>query len=267
MKKNRFETPDINLVEKLTAQLMSANRELEQAYKDLHTSEQARVQAFANISHDLRAPLTAIRGALDRLARWEHLNEQERSLMISIMDRRVSALEHLIHELYFTTTIEQPEFTLQMTPIAVVPFLEEWVIVHQVDDKEFALNLDMEEDLNVFVSMDPDCMVRVLDNLLKNAEKYSAPGAPVVVICRACPSNREVLISIQDSGIGIAPEDLPHIFERSYTAAHSRTPNDDYGSGLGLYIANTIVKKHSGRISCESAPGSGSTFSIHLPIL
>ena len=267
MGKTPFEAPDINLVEALTAQLMTANRQLEETNRSLRDSEAARIEIFANISHDLRAPLTAIRGALDRLLYAENLDEEDRQSMAAIMDRRVSALEHLVGELYYSVAIEQPNFSLNLKVLPVTPFLEEWFITRQYggscDRRE--LRLEICQDFDAVVEIDPDRMVRVLDNLMENALRFSENGDVITLGCRMAESGGLVDIYLSDTGDGIHPGAIPHIFERTYMGSYSRTPGGKTGSGLGLFIAKTIVEKHGGVIWCESEPKRGSTFFIRVP--
>lgn len=267
MQRIPFEAPDINLVEALAAQLIDANKKLEDANWSLIQSEHARIQMFANISHDLRAPLTAIRGALDRLLTNERADEQERRSMIEVIDRRVATLEHLISELYYCVSIEQPGFALRRKRIALAPFLEEWFIDRCLgeDCAQRDMRLDIPEGFMLAALIDPDYMVRVLDNLLGNALRFTGEGDQITLGCRCGSTAGGTEVYLRDTGCGIHPEDLPHIFERTYTASHSRTPDTKNGSGLGLHIAKTLVEKHGGSIRCESSAGHGCTFFIHLP--
>jgi len=111
------------------------------------------------------------------------------------------------------------------------------------------------------VSADYNRLERILLNLLSNALKYSAPGTPVLV--RARSTEGMVEVSVADRGVGIAPDDLPYIFERFYRAEEARKTE---GVGLGLYITRQLVEAHGGRIRVESRPGVGSTFYFMLPI-
>jgi len=111
------------------------------------------------------------------------------------------------------------------------------------------------------VPVDPDRIERAIVNLLTNALKYSAPDTPVVI--RLARRNGDAIISVTDQGIGIPPEDLPHLFERFYSP---RAGLKAEGLGLGLYITRLIVEAHGGRVWAESQVGKGSTFYIALPI-
>ncbi|HEX2923308.1 MAG TPA: ATP-binding protein, partial [Chloroflexota bacterium] len=122
------------------------------------------------------------------------------------------------------------------------------------------VRLSVEESLPP-VSADPDRLERIVLNLLSNALKYSAPQTPVDI--RASRKNGQALVAVEDRGQGIAPEDLPHIFERFY---RTKGPHRKESIGLGLYISRILVEAHGGRISVKSELGKGSTFSFTLPL-
>jgi signal transduction histidine kinase len=113
------------------------------------------------------------------------------------------------------------------------------------------------------VNGDEGTLVETLTNILGNAVKYSRPSSQVVISAETV--EHEVVIAIADSGIGIAPEDLPHIFGDFYTGKADQST--EHGSGIGLAVARRIVEAHNGSITVESQPGKGSTFAIHLPLL
>lgn len=265
----KFEAPDISLVEKLTAQLLAANAELAEANRRLHESERTRTEMFQNISHDLRAPLTAIRGVMDRLMHSEGMTEEERRSVTGIMDQRVAALEHLVAELYYLSSLELPGFALKMAALPVVPFLEEWFIGRRsgADCARRRLLLETAEGAELRAMIDPDHMARVLDNLMDNALSFTGPRDTIALGCRNTQPPGGVEISLRDTGCGIREEFLPYLFERTYTDSSSRTPSGHHRTGLGLHIAKIIVEKHGGSISCESRPKEGSTFFIRLPAL
>jgi signal transduction histidine kinase len=115
------------------------------------------------------------------------------------------------------------------------------------------------------VEMDVDRISQVLLNLLSNARKYSPPGTPISLSLERVGDS--CVIAVQDQGIGIAADQLPHIFERFYQVPDiERQTGSSVGLGLGLYIAHKIVDRHGGHIEVQSCPGSGSTFSVILPL-
>jgi len=261
--RDQFIQPAINPVENLSARLIMLNLELEEKNRQLKESQQARERILSNISHDLRAPLSAVRGAVDRL-RSGALQEEEKERLAEIIDRRLSSLEQLVEKLSLSQRLDQPEFSLQTEPLSIVPFLEEYFIstraTGKLDGRRATLLLP--KDQNLRTNLDAAHFLRVLDNLFSNALHHTQTGDSLLFSCRR--EGGDILICLRDSGEGISPEDLPHIFERTYTSSKARTP-DEGGSGLGLYIAKIIVEKHGGDILCESQMGRGTVFTILLP--
>ena len=258
-----FIAPGIDMVEELTAKLIGLNIELEQKNRQLQASETARVSILSNISHDLRSPLAALRGAVDRLLSGT-VSQEEGARLTQIIDLRVSVLERLVDELYFSVTLEQPEFSLNMECIPIVPFLEEYFITLEIsgrfDARQAVLNVP--EDMDCRADIDTHRFLRVMDNIVSNALRHTGEGDLIELGCSG--GDDFIEIYLRDSGEGISPDDLPHIFKRTYTASRARTPGET-GSGLGLYIAKSIIEKHGGEISCASEPGHGAIFKITLP--
>jgi signal transduction histidine kinase len=257
-----FTPPGISQLEALSTQLLSANLELERVNRELRASEEERALMLEHISHDLRAPLTVIRGVVDRVLLGVYDENNHRALMLTL-DERLKALEQLVGELYFSVAIGQPgALNMQLLPVA--PFLEEFFISQEIGGRFTGRKaiLNIADGFDSALLFDPANMARVFDNLLSNALKFTAEGDIIEIGCRS----RDAVIELylRDSGAGIAPEHLPHIFERTYKADRARTPENDTGSGLGLYIAKTIVEKHGGEILCESEPGKGSVFTVRI---
>jgi signal transduction histidine kinase len=125
---------------------------------------------------------------------------------------------------------------------------------------DVGLTVDVPDD--VAVRADPERLHQVLFNLVDNAVRFTPPGGEVRISART--DRDRVQVQVTDTGVGIAPEHLPRLFERFYRVDPSRS-RDDGGTGIGLAIARSVVEAHGGRISAESEPGSGSTFSFDLP--
>lgn len=278
-----FQTASLedNTIENLTKKLMDANTRLAQL-------QQERESMLANISHDLRAPITAIRGAIDLIGSSEAPSAEDMKRTIALIDRRTRTLEALINDMYYLFTVEDSSRTPETEAINAAAFLEEYFYDAAADPKYdiFDLQLDVPSDLDCIIEVDVQKMVRVLDNLFTNAAKYAiAPGdtdeadtktstpeknktgsSTPVLRLSACKCESTIKITVSDNGNGISPEVLPYIFTRTYTVSDARTPNSQRsGSGLGLSIAKAIVEKHNGSISCESTPGKGTAFTIELP--
>lgn len=261
-----FQSPNLEAksVEELTLQLMEAHTKLQALQKE-------REMMLANISHDLRAPITAIRSAVDLSLSKENLTKEEFKKILSLIDGRTSTLEDLINDMYYLFCVEDESRPLNMISVDACTFLEEYFYEATIDSRydTFDMQLDVQEDLKCIINIDPQKMVRVLDNLMTNSAKYAGEKASFIRLSaylkKDTSSDPLLIISVSDNGCGIAPEALPHIFTRTYTASDSRTPGTKSGSGLGLSIARAIIERHGGSIGVESTLGKGTKFIITIP--
>ncbi|HLZ31936.1 MAG TPA: ATP-binding protein [Chloroflexota bacterium] len=231
----------------------------------LRLLEQTKEDYLALISHDLRAPLTAVQAEaqlLERqLARDGNVDPAYVSRTTSIVanSRRMNAM---IQELLESSLLESGTMAVQPRPVELVQLLQS--IVDRVGFERVSLQTSVALSQNgpLMVSADPERIERVLTNLLTNALKYSPPRTPVVVGVAEAPA--EAVVSVADQGAGIAPEELPRLFQR-FTRGRAGPKADVSGLGLGLYIARLMVEAHGGHIRVESEVGKGSTFFFTLP--
>ena len=267
--KKKFETPDVdsNTVVELSMRLIEANEKLRQA-------ETERKNILENISHDLRAPLTAIRSTIDLI--MENVSEadtdkdscgknaDELQKLLQILDSRTKTMEVMIQDLYYLTRLENGNVQLELKDIPLADYLLEYFYSIEIDERyrNRKLRIDVPADMDVAVSIDPNKFARVLDNLVSNAWKYSDNGAEIII--GAKNKGTEVTVFVKDNGFGISEEALPHIFDRTYRVSQARTPSKHSGSGLGLSIVKNIVELHGGTITCDSRLFEGSTFTIKL---
>ena len=183
------------------------------------------------------------------------------------MPRKLSdRLSRLVDDLQELSRVEAGSFDLELHPISVDDLAKTTVrrLAHQFESKGVNLDTELSENLPA-VSADEDRIGQVMLNLVGNALQYTPSGGRVVI--RATRQGQEVQIDIQDTGVGIPAEHLPHLFDRFYRVDKSRSRGAGGGSGIGLTIAKRIVETHGGRIWAESqGAGSGSTFSFTLPI-
>lgn len=215
----------------------------------------------ANASHELRTPITIIKGFAETL---QDLPEMARDMLSSITEkivRNCERMEKLIKNLLTLADIENiPESRFKECNLAAL--IENCTHTLLTVHPKAQVTIESREDaLTIFA--DSDILELALMNLLDNAVKYSPPPAHIKISLNAI-EDEEVEITIADSGIGIPPQDIEHIFERFYTVnkAHSRKLG---GAGLGLSIVKTIIEKHDGTITAESKLGEGTTFIIILP--
>lgn len=252
--------------------LEESNAKLEKAYGELKAREKERTELFANLSHDLRASVSVISGAAELLESELDPGTPE-SENAALIRKRARFLQSFIEDIFLLAKLEEKDVCAgegnlrkqELREVDVRAFLEEYFISVRAEGGcgSRKLILEIPDDFSGTALMDPAMTVRVLDNLITNAKKYSPDGSVITLSVCADPISGKITISVSDTGIGIAPEDLPHIFERTFRAKRERPP-EDLSSGLGLAIARRIVENAGGTIECESVPGAGSTFRFTL---
>jgi signal transduction histidine kinase len=225
---------------------------------DLEQATKSRQQMTADIAHDLRSPLSVITGYAEALSDNKLPGTPE---VYNILLQETRHLDRLVDDLRLLSLADTGELSLTFQPIQPHLLLERVSSRHAVagNQRNIDLQMDAADDLPL-VNVDMERMSQVLDNLILNAFRYTPEGG--FVMLGAFVSGDLVLITVKDTGRGIAEEDLPHIFDRFYRGDKSRPHNGE--SGLGLAIAKSIVEAHGGKISVESAPNLGTQFTISL---
>ncbi len=229
---------------------------LQALYGRLAASVDAQRRFVADASHELRTPLTIIRGNVDYLQKAQQLDPEALADIASEAERMSRMVEELL-----TMARADAGQTPELQPILLGPLVEEACRKAQALPHEVEFRTELPEALHrVKVRGNAEWLTRALLILIDNAFKYTPSGTVTV---RAGRQGEGVVIQVQDTGIGIPREDLPHIFERFYRADRARARG---GTGLGLAIANWVAGVHRGRLSVESEVGVGSTFSLWLPV-
>ena len=228
----------------------------------LEKTEVVRRQLIGDISHELRTPLTAIKGYMEGLIDGVlPASSQTFQQVHSEVDR----LQRLVNDLQELSRMEAGAYPLNLKSVPVLKLVKnvESRLSRQFEEKGILLVAAVPTGLpNVLA--DEDRILQVLINLTGNAMQYTLAGGKVTI--SASKEKNEVGITVADTGIGIAPEHLPHIFTRFYRVDKSRTRASG-GSGIGLTIAQSLIKAHHGRIWVESAgEGKGSAFHFTLPV-
>jgi signal transduction histidine kinase len=228
--------------------------------QDLEQATQARRQMTADIAHDLRSPISVISGYAEALSEGKLPGTPD---VYDTLYRETKQLGRLVEDLRLLSLADAGELPLNLQPVQPPGLLEQAAsrLTVAVQAKSIQLSKQAEPGLPM-VQVDPERMIQVFDNLILNAIRYS-PESGVIEISASLTGNR-VCFQVRDSGSGISPEDLPYIFDRFYKGDKSR--HQDGESGLGLAIVKSIVEAHHGKICVESQSGSGSTFSILLPV-
>jgi len=228
--------------------------------------ENIRRDFAANVSHEIKTPLTAIKGFVETLRHGSVKNPEEIERFHGIIEKHVNRLTAILEVLISLSRIEQDDekkaIKLRKNPIKNVLRTAIGSCREKADLKNITIDHVCEE--NILAMIDPPLLEQAIVNLLDNAIKYSDEGSSVHV--SSFQKDDSIVISVQDHGIGIAKEHIPRLFERFYRVdkARSRTLG---GTGLGLAIVKHITQAHRGRVHAESTPDKGSTFSLHLPII
>jgi len=229
----------------------------------LEQTESLRLELIGNVAHELRTPLASIKGYMEGLI--DGVLPAEAATFQQVY-READRLQRLVHDLQELSRVEAGAYELNPQPTAPERLLNGVVrrLDHQFEEKGVALEVDIQPDLPP-VRADEDRIGQVLLNLVGNALQYTPSGGRVRLSARS--EGGRVRFSVEDTGMGISPEHLLHVFERFYRVDKSRSRAGG-GSGIGLTIARHLVEAHGGQIHAASdGPGQGSTFSFTLPAL
>jgi two-component system phosphate regulon sensor histidine kinase PhoR len=230
---------------------------------ELQRLGRARRDFVANISHELRTPITSIRLLVDTLQSQAVADPETRSDLLAKIAVETETLSQLSQELLDLAQIESGQAMVRLVPASVAQLAAEVVerLAPQAERKRQTVAVEIAPDLTALA--DVDQVKRALGNLLHNAIKFTPPTGSVSV--RAAAQEGDVMIEVADTGPGISPQDLPRVFERFFRGDRSRPSG---GTGLGLAIAKHVVEAHGGRIWVESEgrPGHGAVFRFTLPM-
>jgi two-component system sensor histidine kinase BaeS len=228
---------------------------------DLARSNELRRQMTADIAHDLRTPLTVMAGYLEALRDGVLQPGPER---FETMHHEALHLRRLVEDLRTLSLADADELTLNCEPVPPALVLEQAAAAYQHQAEQQGIDLRVQIDSQLpRINIDPDRIAQVLGNLVSNALRYTPTGGQISL--GATQQGSHVLLTVQDTGVGMHPDELPHVFERFYRGDEARQ-GDGGESGLGLPIAKSIVELHRGTISVRSMPGQGTTFTIILPV-
>jgi len=238
---------------------------IERGVDDLHLAEEQRTDLIANISHDLRSPLTSIRGHLETLLlKDEKLAAPERKEFLDTILRNVSSFQKLVEELFDLARLESRQILPEKEPIQMAELVQDVILKlkPRAEESDIRLVMTIGSEIPV-IEGDIGLLERVLTNLLENALSHTPGGGRIEVTLRTDAG--ELRIVFDDTGPGIASGDLPHVFERFYRADKSRDRRIP-GTGLGLAIVRGIMDLHGGRVTAESPPESGARFILTFPL-
>jgi two-component system, OmpR family, phosphate regulon sensor histidine kinase PhoR len=235
-----------------------------EAEQRAEAAERSRSRLILSVSHELRTPIASIQGHLDSLllpgADRPPPDEWERYVSVAASEAR--RLGRLVDELLMLARADADQIAIELRPVEVAPVLRSVVVAMEpLAKRERHVMLVCRPADGLVALADPNRMTQVLANLLRNAITHTPEGGAVSV--ETMDADSEVTIRVSDTGAGIAPDDLPHVFDRFYRADDSRS-RDSGGFGLGLTIAKELVEKMGGSIGVTSKLGLGTTFEVHL---
>ena len=225
--------------------------------------EQSRKEMTAGIAHDLRTPLTSIKGYVEGLMDGIANTPEKQERYLNTIYSSAKDMENLLDELLTLSRFEEGKIKLEQIRIDIVQFLREYLNERPQDNRAVITFTPPSYKGSLDVMLDPNRFSRVLNNIISNAIKYSSTARKPRIDISLEVYDKSVIIALKDNGIGISDENLKHIFESFYRADQARTRVQD-GSGLGLAVCKEIVELHNGHIWATSKEGSGTTMMISL---
>lgn len=255
-------------VEEKTKYIIRVNQDLLKNHEKLLENEEARKKMMSNVSHDLRTPITAIRGYIElMLNAKEPLSRDQEVAYLNNMHTRSVQMEQLISDLVQLTRMESENDTLDIMPVSIKEMVQELFNLYhaECEGTKKVITFQAPEDDDLLIDGDPKKLLRVFENIIVNAMKYTKEDGKINIILHryddpAMLGGNAVEVIVKDNGVGIPESEVPYVFDRFYRAENSGI--NKTGSGLGLSIVKSVMDKHGGKIWVESEEGHGSEFHI-----
>ena len=238
--------------------------QIEGNIKSIQSIEQLRRDLIANVSHDLRTPLSIMQGYVETLLmKGESLTPEKRTHYLNIVLNSAKNLSNLVSQLFEYSKLEAQQIKPQKEPFSLADLAQDVAAKYQIlaEDKEISMFADIEKDLPL-VNADIALIERVMQNLMDNALKFTPEKGTIKI--RVQQNKKAIEVCISDTGNGISEEELPHIFERYHQAKKSAEKSN--GAGLGLAIAKKIMEIHDADLTVKSELGQGTEFRFSLPV-
>jgi signal transduction histidine kinase len=230
----------------------------------VQTSQQSQRDFVANVSHELKTPLTSIQGFAQAILDGAANSPEALAQAAQVILTESARMHRLVMDLLTLARLDAGTADLRFEMFDIGPMLQNVVTRFTPQARQAQVNLQGQIEPTPEIQGDSDRLAQVFGNLVDNAIKYTPAGGQVLIKTQACGD--KVIIHIADSGVGIAPDDLTRIFERFYRTDKSRQSGPNRGAGLGLAIARQIIQAHGGAITTSSSLGRGSEFIIRLPV-
>ncbi len=248
-------------VGRLVTSLNAMLTRIEEAFSVRTDSENKLRRFVADASHELRTPITAIRGFSELHRQGAVTGEKETTELIGRIENESKRMGSLVEDLLLLARLDQAR-EMDSKPVDINHVVEEAVVSARAAGPNHPVTLNSSSD-EIFTLGDEVRIHQVVANLLANARAHTPAGTPIEVSVRSTDSGVEVVVA--DKGPGLSAEDQKRIFERFYRADASRVRTGADGSGLGLSIVDAVMRAHGGSVSVQSTPGEGATFTLHFP--
>jgi signal transduction histidine kinase len=235
---------------------------IQEQFESLKETDRLRRELISNVSHDLRTPLASMHGYVDTLLiKNDTLSMDERRHYLEITRRHTQRLGQLIGDLFELSKLDSASVTPNLETFSLAELLQDVTQDFELEAKKAGITMEVEAVRDpAMVYADIGLMQRVLENLIRNALKFTPREGRITI--SMVPKPDHVSVAVSDTGCGISDEDLEHIFDRFYHAEQSE--NSD-STGLGLAIVKRILDLHGSRITVQSSPNQGTRFEFELP--
>jgi len=255
---------NVTEIEKVANNLEKLTLELKENSNQHYRYEQSKKELIAKITHDLKTPLTSIKGYIEALQ--DNINSDEETYFryLEVINEKSDKLNLLIEDLLLFSQLDLDNFTYEKTQVDSKEFIENFASNKIFEFKDKTVDFILKRPIiatNIFI--DPKRILQVFENIVSNAEKFTKDYISMSTTINAS----YLIINIEDNGIGIDPEHQPHVFELFYKTDDSRSEPSKTGSGLGLNISKQIIEAHNGKIILESKPNEKTTFHIFIPLM
>jgi len=261
---SRFRAGSGNEIDRLGTIFMHMADRIVDQIKELKKVDALRREFVTTIAHDLRTPLTSLQGYLETLLLKEGaLTYEERRNYLTTAAKRSEQLGKLVSQLFELAKLDSPDVQVHSEPFSLGELIQDILQKFQLTAGKKTIRLQMNVPENLPLAFaDIGLIERVLDNLIENALRYTPEDGSITVT--AVPGDERITVQVSDTGSGIRPEDVPHLFDRFYRMGKSRQESSG-GSGLGLVIVKRILQLHESDIQVKSAVNIGTTFRFTLP--
>ncbi|MEZ4939667.1 MAG: ATP-binding protein [Saprospiraceae bacterium] len=243
--------------------LSQQNQLIEQQSAELKELDQLKSRFFANVSHELRTPLTLILGPLQQALEQGSIDERSARLLKTAR-RNAQHLLTFVNEILDLSKLRSAKTELQEQPTVLLDFLKEMLEPFQAmaESGQIDLQLDYQPAASWTLALDRIKLLKILNNLLSNALKFTPPGGQITLIVEQ--GEKELCLQVRDTGSGIHPNDLPHVFDLYYQSKQPGARTEG-GTGIGLALSRELTSLMDGKLWVESTPGKGSIFFLRLP--